>query len=175
MSWEYLAGFFDGEGSIRVQMGHRATAVHIGIHQSDERGKIVLTEIKQFLCEEGIPSGLQFQRLTPNTNKPMYRLYVYNIEAAKKFVEGVMPYLRIKKLECQDIYRFVCIFPPYYAWLGARMKALGCEMCGAPRHVSRSRTCGSDACKSKLVWMVRRRQAPAGRYLPMRLAVGASK
>jgi hypothetical protein len=165
MSWPYIAGFFDGEGSIRIPQGNGAMGIHIGIHQSANRGLVLLTKIKEFLKENGIASGLQHQRDIPNTGKPMYRLYIYNSAAALRFIDFIFPYVHIKKLECQDISRLIRMYPPYYKWLARRMASVGCEVCGKPRRVHRSRTCGSVECRSTLIWKVRRGQATQGRIL----------
>jgi hypothetical protein len=42
----------------------------------------------------------------------MYCLYIYRRIDALAFLEGVFPYLRIKKLEAQDILRWLRLYPP---------------------------------------------------------------
>lgn len=166
LTWPYIAGFFDGEGSIRLTMGNGAQNIHIGIHQSQKRGLILLTEIQHFILNYGITSGINKHGNQPTTGHPIYRLYIYNIPSALKFISYVFPYIHIKKLECQDVRRFAYLYPPFYAWLKRQMKAVMCEVCGQPRTGShRSRTCGAPTCRGTLIWRVRHKQAPQGSYL----------
>jgi hypothetical protein len=81
MSWQYIAGFFDGEGSIGVTNGEKRGGsgnAKLALHQSDTRGLVLLSEIQEFLFDHGIASRLGEQRIIPNTYKHMYRLYIYN-------------------------------------------------------------------------------------------------
>jgi len=115
MSWEYLAGFFDGEGCISVyDYEHKRTfrdrpsqnqpyvmkekTVRISIDQKirffvfliqKENG--VLQEISEFLNEEEIQHSLR------NYGKGMQNIAFSSRKAVKKFLSKISPYLRVKK------------------------------------------------------------------------------
>src|ERR1700752_3453021 len=113
MSWQYVAGFFDGEGSVGITNGEKhggAGNAKLALHQSDTRGLVLLGNIQEFLFAHGISSKLGEQRVIPNTCKRMYRLYIYNRTGVLDFIKAVMPYVHIKKLECQDVARYLKLF-----------------------------------------------------------------
>lgn len=113
MSWQYVAGFFDGEGSVGTAShcsGRKASAY---IAQSGAQGLLVLQEINSFLAEQGIRSSV-FQTGIATGHKrtmPSYRLGVGGFGSVEKFLRGVFPYLRVKKAAAQDILRYCIIFP----------------------------------------------------------------
>ena len=107
MTWEYLAGFFDGEGWIGIPS--QAETLHISprviITQSKLRGKILFEEIKSFLSVANIKSTVRCAR------EDMWNLNISGRNNVILFIERLMPYLHIKKLEAQDIGRFLKLFP----------------------------------------------------------------
>lgn len=103
MSWEYLAGFFDGEGTIRLS--NRAT--HWSIAQSQDRGRRALEEIQRFLGDQGIPSGIHVKRRRDG----MYTLWISKRASVERIGRATLPYLRIKKVEMQDALRYLTIYP----------------------------------------------------------------
>lgn len=109
MTWAYIAGFFDGEGNIR--MPHRSSG-QLSLHQADKRGLILFQEIKQFLEGYGIKCSIHCNKRPTPLGKPMYRLYTYNRHGVATFIKYTFPYLRIKKAECQDLMRYLKLFPP---------------------------------------------------------------
>lgn len=114
MNWQYIAGFFDGEGCVRIHQGGRNLSPQLSLHQSRDRGRSLLEEIRLFLAENGIKSNLQKHRdyvTERNGIQSMYRLYIYNNQGALEFIKGVFPYIRIKKVECQDIWRWLIMYP----------------------------------------------------------------
>lgn len=104
MSWEYLAGFFDGEGCIYYRLGKFNLKCHIS--QKGARGKRLLTEIMEFLAERAVKSSLQLRKDTD-----YYILWLCGRENVIRFLSGMLGYLRIKKLEAQDLLRFFRIYP----------------------------------------------------------------
>lgn len=108
LSWQYIAGFFDGEGNVRIAHG---TSPQLSLHQADTRGLKLLSEIKLFLESYGIKCNIHKNKLKTGLGKDMYRLYTYNRHGVLTFIRHTMPYLHIKKVECQDIARYLTIFP----------------------------------------------------------------
>lgn len=113
MTWEYMAGFFDGEGSVKLSNGERkggSGSPKLGLYQSGQRGLVLLKEIQDFMVPYGIISTIR--QLPPIPKRQlMYQLYVYNRIGVMTFVQHVFPYLRIKKLESQDLMRYLKLFP----------------------------------------------------------------
>jgi hypothetical protein len=113
MSWQYIAGFFDGEGSIATGAGYNSRRVGIYIAQSGDRGLWVLTEIQKFLADCGIKSSVfATGKIGKNgMTKQAYRLGVCGFISARDFLVAVFPYLYIKKTFAQDVLRYDKLFP----------------------------------------------------------------
>ena len=117
MSWEYLAGFTDGEGSIRMPSTSKSITANFSLVQSGNEGFQVLTEVKQFLETHGIRGTLVYQprdskpRLVKAT-RPIWYLGVYKRSDVTFIMSQLLPFLRVKRVQTQDILRFLKIFPP---------------------------------------------------------------
>jgi hypothetical protein len=114
MSWQYVAGFFDGEGCIRIAQGSCTISPQISLYQSRPRGFVLLTEIQEFLALHEITARMNKQReyqTERSGTQMMFRLYIYRRVDALAFIERIFPFLRIKKVECPDIYRWLRIYP----------------------------------------------------------------
>lgn len=111
MTWEYVAGFFDGEGNIRLDMGSGKANAKLTLTQADERGRILLTVLQEFMAEQSIRARINKSAELGPTGKYMYRLYIYNRAGVLAFLKNVFPFIYIKKLECQDIWRYLMLFP----------------------------------------------------------------
>ena len=104
MTWEYLAGFFDGEGTIRFTNNN---ACHWSIAQAHPRGRAILEEIQTFLREQGIPTGIHARQRKDG----MYTLWISKRASVEQIGRATLPYLRIKKVEVQDVLRYLQLFP----------------------------------------------------------------
>jgi intein/homing endonuclease len=111
VSWPYIAGFFDGEGSLRMPGGYGSP--HINIAQSRKRGLDLLTEIQSFLSTHGIKSNIRRHRTLTGNGHEMFYLYMYSQASGVAFLRSVFPYLHIKKLEAQDMLRYFRVFPSW--------------------------------------------------------------
>ena len=117
MNWAYIAGFFDGEGCLHaVGSGGAGTyKFRITIAQSEEIGRPTLNEIKRFLHDRGIDCFVAaHQRAISKRNpkwKQCWNLWIKQQRSIRLFIEGVFPYLRIKKQRAED-YRRLCILQP---------------------------------------------------------------
>lgn len=86
MNWSYIAGFFDGEGSItRVSKG-----VRISISQTNEP---VLNDIKEFA---GYGFVFKNRKRQPHW-KDSWVYYIARQEEVYKFLKSVYPHLTVKK------------------------------------------------------------------------------
>lgn len=140
MSWPYIAGFFDGEGSIGVSSSNSGRKAGIYIAQSGRMGQIVLEEIQTFLRLRGVDSSVFCTGITgiAKRTKPSYRLGVCGFTGTVTFLKGVLPYLRIKRAQAQDVIRYSILYPNLFkspltaAW--RREKQLKSVVRGAAWH-----------------------------------------
>jgi DNA invertase Pin-like site-specific DNA recombinase len=125
MTWAYIAGFFDGEGCLHAVGGgaHSETTnkakFRVTIAQSNPIGRDTLQEIADFLQSHCIKAYVlkhhnkKEQRLHPGKRRPMWNLWITQRQSIIWFVEGVFPYLRIKKQKAEDYRREVVAFPVF--------------------------------------------------------------
>jgi LAGLIDADG-like domain len=117
MTWAYIAGFFDGEGCLHAigPGGAGRDSFRITISQTQDIGKQTLEEIAEFLNQRGIAAYV----LKHHRNKKpehqhwrqCYNLWITQRVSIASFIEGVFPYLRIKKQRAED-YRRTSIMTP---------------------------------------------------------------
>jgi len=107
-SWAYVAGFFDGEGTIIIKRGNTSGGYgfHFSIAQSHARGLAVLRRIQAFFASNGIKSAVYTAR-PDDCNS----LYISKRSEIEKVLLRLMPYLIVKKTESQDVLRYMKIFP----------------------------------------------------------------
>jgi len=113
MNWAYVAGFFDGEGHVSGLMNNRRTPA-IELAQSGRRGQILLQEIESFMQSQGLHStnaARIMKRSTSHLGKKEMYVMRFTTDAAK-VLQHMLPHLRIKKAEAQDVLRFHKMFPP---------------------------------------------------------------
>lgn len=97
MTIEYVAGFFDGEGSIYISMRGSARSGQAVYRLScafANNSREVLEEIKRTIAIEG---GGHFTEIKPRNNwKRSYRL-VYGDSKALELIEKLLPHLFLKR------------------------------------------------------------------------------
>lgn len=94
MNWDYIAGFFDGEGNVcKVQRGKAATC-YLRFANKDRK---VLEEIAQFLQVGYIIRG----------NKGVFHLVIGNHNKVFRIAEELVKRCVIKKAELEDLIRFI--------------------------------------------------------------------
>lgn len=152
MSWQYIAGFFDGEGSIGFgahNSGRKAVAY---ISQSGPSGLSVLREIQKFLLENGIKSSV-FETGKAGVHKrtmPSYRIGINGYASVISFCKAVYPYLWIKKVSAQDLLRYDLLYPNINkspmaaAWRSEKQKA-SADKIKASLAVTFAKRCKVDA------------------------------
>lgn len=113
LSWQYIAGFFDGEGHVSVVIKNN----NVGLCQSGREGLVVLSDIAETCRASGIKCGVYAANESKRTGKPMYRLSVQGRECCRRFLIRVFPFLRVKRLAAQDALRHFTLYPPIYGGL----------------------------------------------------------
>lgn len=107
MNWAYVAGFFDGEGSVGMHSkptdGYQSYRLFVQIAQKSTG---VLHQIQAFLAAQGIGAGTFVHR--PSRTHQL----TLTGDSAFNFLSGVLPYLVVKKTITQDAVRLRRLFPP---------------------------------------------------------------
>jgi intein/homing endonuclease len=113
MSWEYIAGFFDGEGWVGMSMGVRRNCsnVRVRIVQTAERGRILLETIQAFIAKAGIKSSVRISPTGDDNRQILWVLEISSRDSTLRFLRMVMPFIHIKRTEAQDIIRYCTMFP----------------------------------------------------------------
>ena len=106
MSWEYIAGFFDGEGYVGASLGRTTNAVGMCQQQLD-----ILLRIQEFLQDNGIKSNIQ-KGGEGYTKKQVWSLRMAGTVEIRKFLPKVIPFLYVKRQKAEDQLRFWKVFPP---------------------------------------------------------------
>ncbi|SRR6266568_1264772 len=120
ITWAYIAGFFDGEGCLHAlgAGGEGNGRFRATISQAEDLGKRTLQEIADFLTAQGIFAYIcahhnrKEQREHPGRRKPMWNLWITQQRSIRLFIEGMLPYLRIKKQRAEDYRRYAILFQP---------------------------------------------------------------
>ena len=116
LTWQYVAGFFDGEGHIGTH-ANRARRSWFGsvatFAQSGKEGAEILGEIKAFLKEHGVVAYLRCQpRSQSNTAlRDMWSLKIASRPNLTTFLRFIVPHLRVKRVVAEDHLRFLAMFP----------------------------------------------------------------
>lgn len=111
MNWDYVAGFFDSEGSIGTYGNSGMTLqVEVGCQKGNVQ---TLEEIRRFLLLEGISAHLSVEnRKGVDVKHQMTHLVLLSRRAnVLLFLRSVFPYIRMKKYKAQDSIRFLTLFP----------------------------------------------------------------
>ncbi len=105
MTWEYIAGFFDGEGTICPGGVSSAGSygAHINMSQSRPQQQILYI-IQEFLDSKGINSSIMILPIVYRKNNNIaYRLTVTNAKNIYMFLMEVLPHLIVKKEQAVDL------------------------------------------------------------------------
>ena len=94
MHWQYIAGFFDGEGHISRRK-HNTAAYYTCVSQATTR-RTVLDQIAEFLTQAAIPTT--FATRKPCTSHPSGHtfLYVRGFHHVYNFLTPMLPYFIVK-------------------------------------------------------------------------------
>ena len=103
MNWNYIAGFFDGEGSVTLYKENKnrwGRAVKINIEQKDTKS---LKAIKKFLLEKGLNKVGLYSRKTRTTSC----IQIQNKFDIALFLENIIPRVIVKKKKCEKCLKFI--------------------------------------------------------------------
>lgn len=95
ISWEYVAAFFDGEGSIGVTSRSNSVDLSLTFTQVDRRS---LDEIAEFLKLEGI-DGIGVYIKERKARHDIHFLVISTNEGVKRTLDEMTPYLRVKDIQ----------------------------------------------------------------------------
>ena len=96
MNWSYVAGMFDGEGSI-VPVAKQSYKITIASNNTE-----VLECIKEFLACQGIYSWISERRHKNPKHATGYSLCLSKSEYVRTFIKSTLPDLIIKKQKVTD-------------------------------------------------------------------------
>lgn len=128
LTWEYIAGFFDGEGCVsthanRARRGSFGT--HVSMSQSQERGRLLLLEIQAFLAGYGIKSYLL--RINKRAALPQWNLTLAARPSVTVFLQHMLGRVAIKRIVVEDTLRFLRLFPSTRGPVTSSRNREGCE------------------------------------------------
>lgn len=109
-SWPYVAGLFDGEGTIFMRCGQNGIVPVAAIYQGGKHGQGLLDSLREWLMPYGAKC---FSKCAPNRsgfNKPVYVLTLRGRNPVGQFIIYALPYLNVKKTQAQDILRFIWMY-----------------------------------------------------------------
>jgi intein/homing endonuclease len=114
LTWEYLAGFFDGEGCLNTGSGssRRSTGFsRIFLAQSGPQGLAVLREIQDFLEQYAIQSSLLTRPKVKAHHEAAHILTIGRRDSLLAFLTAIRGHVRVKKQVVEDTRRFLLIYP----------------------------------------------------------------
>lgn len=103
MSWQYIAGFYDGEG--HLSKGASGLSHRVGITQTGADGLALLTYMAGFMDAHNITSSIGICKRDNPKHATRYDLNITNRSSVEIFLRLTFPYLHIKKLLAQDTLR----------------------------------------------------------------------
>jgi len=110
MTWQYVAGFFDGEGCI-VQSWNSAANAMTYLVTMVQLVRRPLDCIAEFLRLNGIESSISRQKPSVRQARGMWQWRIHGSKRVLTFLARCLPYLIVKKVLAQDTMRFRKIFP----------------------------------------------------------------
>ena len=113
VSWDYIAGFFDGEGSVStMNFTHRDTlaATIVTLSQTGAEGERILSDINRFLWENGV-KGYVHSQIRRARYRQMHHLKICARDSVQGFLEAMLPRVSVKRVIVQDTLRFIKVFP----------------------------------------------------------------
>ena len=97
INWSYLAGFFDGEGSLvsHTRGRHTFQVTQVPIE--------VLNELSKFLLSQGIKSMIYTYQPSRPTHSISHRLYITNMYAIYAVIENIIGLVIVKRNVLRDV------------------------------------------------------------------------
>lgn len=104
----YLAGFLDGEGSLKLYYRHRQNSVDAGVEFTNTN-YTSLDRMRQWLNSCGFTTRLNDVHPASGIRRASYRLVVNRWGDVYGILKGLMPYLSIKKERSAILLRLASI------------------------------------------------------------------
>ena len=115
LNWDYIAGFFDGEGNVNVPCGTSERSLQqprVTIAQSGERGRVVLVEIAAFLQNKaGISATVRPRSLVKPHHETAWILHIGRRVDVVRFLTEMRGRVFVKKTATEDVLRYMIVFP----------------------------------------------------------------
>lgn len=128
ITWAYVAGFLDGEGTIA------ARARNVTLFQKDPT---VLNAIREFLSGQGITAIIYVRKERVHNNLGylaiQHQLRVSDKAHVAEFLWQVRPYVIVKKQLVEDVWRYLKIYPKMTNKMTGALSRI------TDKHVSRTR------------------------------------
>lgn len=110
ITWDYLAGFFDGEGCIFYEIyqykKYKCHRFECHITQSQSRSEVLFL-IKDFLKMKKIKSRIIFREPGTEKAEPQFRLIIGGMGYGKEFLEKIIPFLFVKREKAKKALKFI--------------------------------------------------------------------
>lgn len=92
--WEYIAGLFDGDGSVSISksVSNKIPSINLKVVITGDRKH--METIKRFLEIENIKSNIY-------CGSPQNSLVIHNKKKIKRFLQNILPYVIYKKNVCK--------------------------------------------------------------------------
>lgn len=115
MNWDYIAGFFDGEGYVSLACPRGSGSLRASMAQSGKVGLKTLQEISEFMYGFGIRSKINCKSEETPEHEAAYSLDINKRDSILLFLHQVAGRLRIKRTIAQDLLRHSVVFPKFEA------------------------------------------------------------
>ncbi len=105
LSWQYLAGFFDGEGCLYIsrQKGKKKNPYYTPRVVIANTNEEVIGLIEKSFHGSTAREGFEIR---PGRRRPWY-VEIYRRDRIKKFLKGIYPYSIVKKKQIELMFEFI--------------------------------------------------------------------
>lgn len=103
LSWAYIAGFVDGEGTICVPANAalRPSTIYVLLPQSEPQHAIIAA-ISEFLSERGITNLVTSRVMESDNHNTLWLCKVYTADSCQLLLRRVLPYLIVKRSAAEE-------------------------------------------------------------------------
>lgn len=120
ITWGYVAGFLDGDGSLGIYGRPKRANINVRLINSCEE---LLLQIKKWLIEQNVYSTIPSPTKKPKC-KPLFRLCINDRKSQQIFLENIVPFLLMpqKQRKAIEILEWFKQHSPYHINKPERMK-----------------------------------------------------
>ena len=101
MNWDYIAGFFDGEGCAGIYKrseNNRVILVHIS-----QKDTSILEELSKFLNDRGIDNSIR----PTGKDRSCSRIVINKVGAVYMFITAIKEKVIVKKKRCDEMIKYI--------------------------------------------------------------------